>query len=57
MFICAELDSLGQCAEWVSVAEAWGVEPGTGVQIGFLFLGLVAAAWGAQQIARLVLNR
>lgn len=54
MFICAELDSLGQCAEWVSVA---GVEPGTGVQIGFLFLGLVAAAWGAQQIARLVLNR
>lgn len=57
MFICAELDSLGQCAEWVTVAEAWGVEPSTGVQVGFLFLGLVAAAWGVQQIARLVLNR
>ena len=57
MYICAELEN-DVCVHWIDFTEFLAFPEGlTGVKLGFMFFGVVAAAWCAKQIARLVLNR
>lgn len=56
MYICAELEN-DVCVHWIDFAEFFAFPEGlTGIQVGAMFFGVVAAAWCAKQIARLILN-
>lgn len=56
MYICAELEN-DVCIHWIDFAEFLAFPEGlTGIKLGFMFLGVVAAAWSVKLIVRLVLN-
>lgn len=59
MFVCAELDTLNNCAEWVQqqslVVPPLSIEDGVTLGGGIILLWVLA--WGCRQLWQMVINR